>query len=401
MSASSQTMNVVIALASSSGQLSGVQRHALNLASCLLTRPEIAEVHLVAAPWQQSFLEDAGLSCNSRLHLHAAPIGNSFVSRNLWFYSGLPSLASRLNADIVHLAYPAPLRRRAFACPVVVTLHDLYPYDIPKNFGFPKVFFNRAILRQCLSQSDAIACVSASTLARLKIFNERLAQNKARVLFNAVQFQGSPTANVPLSGPPNFDPQHPFLLCVAQHRRNKNILLALRTFERLLRNHNLKPHTRLLIVGIPGPETPTIQDFIAKHGLARQVLLLNGIPEAQLQWCYRNCAALLAPSTIEGFGLPIAEAHLAGCPIVCTDIPAFQELAGDGCHFFSLGQMEEEGFATAVLTALNHPRPKPANLPQFSADAIGLYRSLSSSSVMGYAPLRSSLDRSQESHHRP
>src|ERR1019366_678927 len=40
---------------------------------------------------------------------------------------------------------------------------DLYPYDIPENFGFPHYFANRAILRQCLSSVDGIACVSGGT----------------------------------------------------------------------------------------------------------------------------------------------------------------------------------------------------------------------------------------------
>ena len=392
-------MKIVIALASSSGQISGVERHALNLASCLLTRPEVTEVHLVAAPWQQSFVEGAGLSSNPRLHSHEAPISNSALSRNLWFYAGLPQLAVRLSADIVHLAYPTPLRRRAFACPVVATLHDLYPYDIPENFGFPKVLFNRVILRQCLSQADAIACVSASTLARLSSLDARLALKKARVLYNAVQPQASSTAEAPV---PNLEPEQPFLLCVAQHRRNKNILLVLRSLERLLHYGHLSPHTRLLVVGIRGPETPAIESFIAKHGLAQHVFLLNGIPEAQLQWCYRHCSALLAPSIIEGFGLPIAEGLIAGCRIVCSDIPAFRELAADSCHFVTLGPGEEENFANAIRAALRQPRPDPIDLPQFAADAIaagclGLYRSLSPSILRGDLPLRSSFEPTKES----
>ena len=392
-------MKILIALASSSGQISGVQRHALNLASCLLTRPEIAEVHIVAAPWQQSFVEDAGLAGNSRLHRHAAPIGNTALSRNLWFYAQLPSFAARLNADIVHLAYPAPLRRSAFACPVVATLHDLYPYDIPENFGFPKVLFNRAVLRQCLSQADAIACVSASTLGRLSCLDERLAHKKARILLNAVQPQSLPTSEVPV---PGFGPDHPFLLCVAQHRRNKNILLVLRAMERLLHRGHLAPQTRLLIVGIPGPETLAIESFIATHGLAQHVLLRNGIPEAQLQWCYRHCEALLAPSVVEGFGLPVAEGLVAGCRIVCSDIPAFREVAASACHFVTLGLGEEENFAAAICAALRQPRPDPIELPQFAADAVAascleLYRSLSPSSLRNDVPLRFPFKSTKES----
>src|ERR1700691_2232042 len=161
-------MKVLVPLASSSGQMSGVPRHAINLTRCLLTRDEIVEVHLVTAPWQRDFVQDALPHGDARLHLHTVQIGNSAWSRNLWFYAELPKLAAQTDAGIIHLAYPVPVQRGAFHCPTVVTLHDLYPYDIPENFGFPKGIFNRAVLRRCLRMVDAIACVSHSTFSRLK-----------------------------------------------------------------------------------------------------------------------------------------------------------------------------------------------------------------------------------------
>ena len=369
-------MRVMIALASSSGQLSGIPRHAINLARCLLTCSGIEAVHLAAAPWQQNFVQDATPHGDTRLHLHSAPIGNTALSRNLWFYARLPKLAARLNADIVHLAYPAPVQHGAFRCPTVVTLHDLYPYDIPENFGFPKVLFNRAVLRRCLRSVDAIACVSQSTLSRLKSLDTRLAR-KATVVYNSVEQPPRPAVETPL---PEWEGR-PFLLCVAQHRRNKNILLALRVFERLLRTNRIAPETRLLIVGISGPETSSIRQFVAAAGMKNGVFLLNGISDDQLHWCYRNCSLLLAPSIVEGFGLPVAEALLAGCRVVCSDIRAFRELGGSHCHYVPLGPREEEAFADAVRDALGQPSPEPVALPQFSASAIAeeymqLYRSL-------------------------
>lgn len=359
-------MRVVIALASSSGQLSGVPRHAINLARCLLTRREISAVHLVAAPWQQEFVKDAAPQVDLRLHLHTAPIGNSALSRNLWFYVQLPKLADLLQADIVHLAYPVPVRRDAFHCPTVVTLHDLYPYDIPENFGFPKVLFNRAVLRSCLQRIDAIACVSHCTFSRLKSMSAQLARQKAVVIHNAVE----PQMKCVVENPVNEFIKQPFILCVAQHRRNKNILLALRVFERLLQTKEIAPGTRLLIVGIAGPETPALREFISTAGLANSVLLLNGISDAQLDWCYRNAALLLAPSSIEGFGLPVAEALLAGCRVVCSDIPAFREIGGSHCRYVPLGYGEIDAFAEAAGAALRQPSPAPIALPQLSEPVI-------------------------------
>src|SRR5690606_8450931 len=44
----------------------------------------------------------------------------------------------------------------------------------------------------------------------------------------------------------------------------------------------------------------------------------------------RGCVALLAPSHVEGFGLPPYEAQALGVPVIASDIPAHREFAGDG-----------------------------------------------------------------------
>jgi len=393
-------VKVAVALTSSSGQLSGVQRHAINLARCLLTRDEITAVHLIAAPWQQAFVYDTVPRDDARLHLHIARVRNSSVSRNAWYYAELPRVAAQLEADIVHLGYPAPLDRGAYHCPTVVTLHDLYPYDVPENFGFPKVLFNRFLLQRCLRAADAIACVSESTLARLEGLEPRLALAKAVVIYNCVQLQLQVSASSPL---PQWNGE-PFLLCVAQHRRNKNILFLLRVFERLLRAGRIAERTRLVIVGIPGPETNAILRYLAKAKIADRVILLNGLSEEQLQWCYRNSQLLLAPSLIEGFGLPVAEALLAGCPVICSDIPAFRELGGDRCLYISLDAAAEQAFADAVCTGVHAGSRVPVTLPQLDESFIAeqylqLYRSLLfPASTVAAAPIRASIRISEGDH---
>jgi glycosyltransferase involved in cell wall biosynthesis len=370
-------VKVAIALTSSSGQLSGVQRHAITLARCLLTREEITAVHLIAAPWQRDFVYDAAPREDARLHLHTARVRNTSLSRNMWYYTELPRVAVELTADVVHLGYPTPLNRAAYRCPIVVTLHDLYPYDVPENFGFPKVLFNRLVLQQCLRAADAIACVSESTLARLEGLEPRLALAKAVVIYNCVEAQPCVSTSSPL---PRWKGE-PFLLCVAQHRRNKNILFLLRVFERLLRARHVADGTRLVIVGIPGPETNAIHRFLTEAKITDQVILLNGLSEEQLQWCYCNSQLLLAPSLVEGFGLPVAEALLAGCPVICSDIPAFREVGGDRCLYVPLDAAAELAFADAVCAAVHERSQRSVGLPQLSAPCIAeqylqLYRSL-------------------------
>jgi glycosyltransferase involved in cell wall biosynthesis len=361
-------MRILIAAPSSSSELSGVQRHAFNLARCLLTHPGIAKVDLVVAPWQQELAHRCGPQPDPRLQIHIAEMLPDTFGRSLWYYRRLPFLAREFRADLVHLAYPAPIDGFAFDCPIVVTLHDLYPYDVPSNFGFPKVLFNRMILRQCLRHADAIACVSDFTLERLMACVPAAVAQKALRIYNCVE----PETSCALASPIENWQAEPFLLSVAQHRRNKNIPLLLRVFQRLVGCAEIHRNTLLVIVGIRGPETSCIRRAISQAGLSRNVILLEGLSEPNLQWCYRNCSAMLAPSTIEGFGLPIAEALLAGCPVVCSDIPAFREVGGDHCRYVSLDGLADVSFAEATLAALRETRPAPVPLPRFSAQSLAV-----------------------------
>src|SRR4051812_1733260 len=375
-------MKVVIAGLSAPTELNGVSRHTANLARGLLSLPDPPEIHLLAGAWQTEMFAQAVGYTHARLHLHSIPIPHRNLARIRWYYRELPRVARRLSADIVHLGYTMPLDARAFYCPTIVSLHDLYPFDIPQNFGRLKGMINRGLMHQCLRSVDAIAWVSESTRTRLKErFGPPLGR-KAVTICNAVEL-------VPASAvrrPPQLSGNESFLLCVAQHRQNKNIPLALRVFERLLRNRVLGVDARLLVVGIPGPDTRLVQMQIRQSGLERRVILLSGISDAELQWCYRHCELLLAPSSIEGFGLPVAEALLAGCPVVCSDIRPFREIGAGHCRYVALGENVLERYERAVRERLVEPRGEPVCLERLSPaliaeEYIALYGRLLASRV--------------------
>jgi len=359
-------MNVLIAVVSSTTHLSGVSRHAANLARCLLTRVDVEAVHLVLAEWQYESICGVVPHEDQRLHIHTVDIGRGTIERNLWYYRKLPALAALLEVDIVHLAYPIPLQRRAYHCSTVVTLHDLYPYDIPGNFGFPKVLFNRMVLQQCLRAADAIACVSDSTLRQLRHYAKPAVVKKALTISNCVEAGPLMAARSPL---PGWNGET-FLLCVAQHRRNKNILLALRVFHRLLHNQEVDRTALFVLIGIEGPETARIQQFVESSGLSGRVVFLHGVSDAELQWCYKHAELLLAPSIIEGFGLPVAEAMLHHCRVVCSDIPAFREVGGSYCHYADLQPSPEDAFVHAIRLARKDLKFRPVDTERFSAGRI-------------------------------
>ena len=49
-----------------------------------------------------------------------------------------------------------------------------------------------------------------------------------------------------------------------------------------------------------------------------------------------NSAAALYSHHLRGFGLPIIESMKVECPVVCSDIPVFREIADGAAEFFNL-----------------------------------------------------------------
>jgi glycosyltransferase involved in cell wall biosynthesis len=79
--------------------------------------------------------------------------------------------------------------------------------------------------------------------------------------------------------------------------------------------------------------------------------------------------------------MPIAEALIAGCPVVCSDIPPFREIGGNRCRYVASGDGLMEGYLGAIRQVSIEPRGFGASLPQLAPVSIAarymdLYRQL-------------------------
>ncbi len=360
-------MHILIPVLHRPSKPTGVCRHAVNLAQCLADTPDTTRITLVVGVWQKEYFETVFSLDSPKIHIATVHIKNSSFARNQWFMFGLPRLARQLEPDIIHMSFPFPFVRQWFKVPVIATIHDMYPYEYPENFGYPQVWFNQLFLQQCIRNSDGLTCVSQCTLEALQSYFPTVRQ-KATVVYNVVEFVDA-ASRIPHQLGQHFS--RPFLMSVAQHRKNKNLDLLIKAFGSLFHDSRLASDTQLLVVGSTGPETDHLSQLVKTLSLDDQVLFLSGLEDEELRWLYEHAELFVIPSSTEGFCLPLVEALTLACPTVCSDIPIFREVGNSQCYYFKLNQQACQHLSEAILSALAPIKDKESAVDtRFSRETI-------------------------------
>lgn len=134
-------------------------------------------------------------------------------------------------------------------------------------------------------------------------------------------------SSLPASAPKKT--QNPYFVTVGTIEGRKNHLMLLEVWERLARSMgDGAPH--LVIIGQRGWEADaTFRRLDNLAELAGSIREIGDCEDHELVSWIAGARALLMPSIVEGFGLPVVEALGLGTPVIASDLPIFHEIAGD------------------------------------------------------------------------
>lgn len=330
----------------------GVCRYAVNLAMDISKLGNVHEIHLIIGKWQVNYFYSIFPLRTNKIKFQVIDIKNNAFTRNIWFLFGLPKLVKKVNGDLLHLSFPIPVFGKLINIPTYVTVHDLYPYDIPENFGFPRVYFNRLFLYMSVKTIKNIICVSMTTKKRLLYYFPKACEDKkVSVIYNTVNF-----SEVKECAPKFIVNRHldSFYLCNSQHRKNKNIPLIFEAFSDLLMSRRIDSNTHLVIVGSKGPETKKLCKLAYDYRIDKNIIFTRSLADNELAWLYKNCQIFIAASSLEGFCIPLAEAITFSSKIVCSNIPIFREIGNDNCTYFDLGNDACSNLKESIIQTLSH-----------------------------------------------
>ncbi len=231
------------------------------------------------------------------------------------------------NLDLVHFPYfsiPIFYRRK-----FVVTIHDLIIDHFPtgKATKLPKPIYRmkrlayKFILKKSVRKATKIIAPSFATKEEL-LSHYKVKDGKVVVIHEAVD------KALKLGGR-GVAAESPFILYVGNAYPHKNLERLIKAFEAINDSS-----VRLVLVGKSDYFYEKLSSRLSV-GKRTNIEILHSVSDEKLVSLYKKAEFLVAPSLMEGFGLPILEAMSQGCFVVASDIPSFREVAGESALYFN------------------------------------------------------------------
>jgi glycosyltransferase involved in cell wall biosynthesis len=260
--------------------------------------------------------------------------------------------------DVYHSLFhllPVGVRRGAIApAHVIVTLHDLIWVDYSRETERTRLaaLWRRQLgsmaIRYALQQADHVICDSDATLREAERWIPRASCTPVHLGVGREFFADSET--IDRAG--NHEPRRPYVAAFGVPKAYKNIGCLVGAFAVLVKDW---PTTRLLLIAGDGG----VRRDVERYGLEQSVSVVNSPTDAQVRNIIRHAEALVVPSLVEGFGLPVLEAMALGTPAVVSRAPALLEVAGDAALDFDTTNPAD---LAAVLSRLLADRALRAEL---------------------------------------
>ena len=216
---------------------------------------------------------------------------------------------------------------------VVCICYDLIPLVFP-NFipGNHDLYLSHFL--NMLDVADHIPCISRATevdLLQCATASGRM-RPRASVVTLGADLHSQPDPNgLPPDLASCFSARR-FALAVGTFEIRKNYGLLLDIWEALAKDPNFD--LDLVVVGAHGWRAEAvIKRFEASPLLGKRVHWLRGLGDPALSWLYEHAHVSLFPSLYEGWGLPVVESLMHGCPVIASN----------------RGSVPEAGFGVATI----------------------------------------------------
>lgn len=243
----------------------------------------------------------------------------------------------------------------------VYMVHDLIPITHPEFCRAGEAERHSLRVRNMLSSAVGIIGNSKATLESLSHFADSVTMQTPAMIDTPLGtgVVRSRVEAVAAPGPPTF-------VMLGTIEARKNHLLLLQIWARLVRSLGDEA-PRLLIIGQRGWECEQVFDLLDRSVLLRSAVTeIGSCSDARLENYLREARALIFPTLVEGYGLPLIEALARATPVIASDLPVFHEIGQEVPDF--IDPLDGPAWYDAILDySLTHSPRRDAQLARLEA----------------------------------
>ncbi len=237
-------------------------------------------------------------------------------------------------------------RARELGARIAVLIHDIIPVACP---GFVEVGLLRRFepwLEGVLRNSDLV--LTNSRHSRATLLDHAARRRLPMVPVEVLRFgTGFPALAAAIDPRVRAEFPRPFVLYVSTIEVRKNHVLLLRVWRQLIERHGAAAVPSLVFIGRVGWLVNDVTAQLSREGPLRdKVVILSGLPDAEVAAAYSQCLLTVFPSLMEGWGLPVEESLEQGKVCVASDRGAIPEVGGDLVDYFDTA---DDGAAFAAI----------------------------------------------------
>lgn len=223
------------------------------------------------------------------------------------------------NADLVHHGGGTlPIVRSS--TPTVLTIHDLQFLRFPQYFSSSRRRYLQAMMPRSVRAATTITTPTAHVADDVaRSFS--VDRKKIAVVPHGVPSLTADPAEVQHQREALGNGQ-PLIVYPAITHPHKGHLRLITAMQRL-------PDARLVLIGGVGSAEEKVLDAIATSPHPEQVIRMGRVSHEMRNLLIAAADVVAIPSEEEGFGAPVIEAMTLGTPVVCSDIGALREVAGN------------------------------------------------------------------------
>ncbi len=237
-------------------------------------------------------------------------------------YFGISHNMLGRTAYVSALARQSRLKRLFF-------IHDTIPCDFPEYCRPLEGHRHLLRLRNAFRYGTHLIANSQYTAARLEHWRNLLGAPERPVAVLPIGVDEGLVSHA-AALPSTVDDGRPYFVVLGTIEPRKNHLLLLHLWRELSETMPASEIPRLLVIGRRGWENESVFRMLDRcDTLKPHVVEMNSVGDEQLWPLLRKARAMLFPSFVEGWGMPMVEALALGVPVIASDIPAFRE-AGAG-----------------------------------------------------------------------